>query len=191
MNQSVLGTDLRPLKWTDPILSSLFMTSPSQTSPVSPTCVPCKMLEHIVCSNVMAHLDEHQPLSDRQHSFRKRHSCETQLTTVIIDWIKILNKEGQVDTFILDFENTFDTQPHELLKSKIFCYGIGGKTLKWTDSFLCYRKQRAVVKGEILGCAPAGTDKSNIFPLVHWVGKRVFHLLSGKLACPAFCSDIT
>ena len=25
--------------------------------PVSLTCVPCKLLEHIVCSNIMAHLD--------------------------------------------------------------------------------------------------------------------------------------
>ena len=58
--------------------------------PVSLTCVPCKLLEHIVCSNIMAHLDEHKLLSDRQHAFRKRHSCETQLITVIIDWAKIL-----------------------------------------------------------------------------------------------------
>ena len=34
--------------------------------PVSLTCVPCKLLEHIVCSNIMAHLDEYQLLSDRQ-----------------------------------------------------------------------------------------------------------------------------
>ena len=27
--------------------------------PVSLTCVPCKLLEHIVCSNIMAHLDEY------------------------------------------------------------------------------------------------------------------------------------
>ena len=39
-------------------------------------------------------------LSDRQHAFRKRHSCETQLTTVINDWAKILDDEGQADTFI-------------------------------------------------------------------------------------------
>ena len=26
--------------------------------PVSLTCVPCKLLEYIVCSNIMAHLDE-------------------------------------------------------------------------------------------------------------------------------------
>ena len=38
--------------------------------------------------NIMAHLDEYKLLSDRQHAFRKGHSCETQLTTVINDWAK-------------------------------------------------------------------------------------------------------
>ena len=103
--------------------------------PVSLTCVPCKLLEHIVCSNIMAQLDEYKLLSDRQHAFRKRHSCETQLTTVINDWAKILDNGGQADTFILDFEKAFDTPPHGLLKSKLFGCGIGGKTLKLIDSF--------------------------------------------------------
>ena len=57
--------------------------------PVSLTCVPCKLLEHIVCSNIMAHLDEHKLLSEKQHAFRKWQSCETQLITVIDDWAKI------------------------------------------------------------------------------------------------------
>ena len=115
--------------------------------PVSLTCVPCKLLEHIVCSNIRAHLDEYNLLSDRQHAFEKGHSCETQLTTIIKDWVKLLDNRGQVDTFILDFEKAFDTPPHELLKSKLFSYGIGGKTLKWIDSFLRFRQQRPVVNG--------------------------------------------
>ena len=78
---------------------------------VSVTCVPCKLLEQIVCSNIMAHLDEYKLLSDRQHAFRKGHSCETQLTTVINAWAKILDNTGQVDTCILDFEKAFDTAP--------------------------------------------------------------------------------
>ena len=45
-------------------------------------------------------------------------------------WAKILDKGGQVDTFILDFEKAFDTHPHELLKCKLYGYGIDGKTLK-------------------------------------------------------------
>ena len=107
--------------------------------PASLTCVLCKLLEHKVCSNIMAHLDEHKLLSDRQHAFRKRHSCETQLITVINDWAKILDNGGQVDTFILDFEKAFDTPPHELLKCKLYGYGIGGKTLKWIEFFSLFQ----------------------------------------------------
>ena len=115
--------------------------------PVSLTCVPCKLLEHIVCSNIMSHLDHHiKLLTDRQHAFRKSHSCETQLATVIDDWAKILDNQGQVDTFILDFEKAFDTPPHR--------YGIGGKTIKCTDAFLCYRQQSVVVNGVKSDWAP-------------------------------------
>ena len=65
----------------------------------------------------------------------------------MIGLIKILDNKGQVDTFILDFEKAFDTPPHELLKRKLFSYEIGGKTLKWINTFLCYRQQRVVVNG--------------------------------------------
>ena len=107
----------------------------------------------------MAHLDEHRLLSEKQHAFRKWHSCETQLITVIDEWAKILDKQGQVDTFILDFEKAFDTRPpppphHGLLKGKLFSYGIGGKTIKWIDAFLCFRQLRVVVNGVKSDLAP-------------------------------------
>ena len=52
-------------------------------------------------------------------------------------------------------EKAFDTPPQELLKSKSFGYdGIGGKTLRGKDSFLCSRTQRAVLNGETSAWAP-------------------------------------
>ena len=44
------------------------------------------------------------------------------------------------------FEKAFDTPSLELIKSKLFS-GLGGKTLKWIDSFLCFRQCRVVVNG--------------------------------------------
>ena len=67
---------------------------------------------------------------------------------------KILDKGGQVDTFILERDGFGHSTPHKLLKSKLFGYGIGGKTLRWIDYFLCYRTQRAVVNGETSESAP-------------------------------------
>ena len=71
---------------------------------------------------------------------------------MVDDWAKILDNQGQIDTFILGFEKSFDTPPHELLKSKLFSYGIVGKTMKWIDAFLCFRQQRVVVNGVKSDC---------------------------------------
>ena len=141
--QQSFDTGEIPKEWSLSNICSLYKKGDRALAcnyhPISLTCVPSKLLEHIVCSNTMAHLNEYIIFSDTQRAFRNRHSCETQLTSVINDSANIFDNGGQVDTFILDFEKAFDTPPHELLKSKLFCYGIGGKTLKWIDSFLCYR----------------------------------------------------
>ena len=81
--QQSIDTGEIPKEWSLANICPLFKKSDRSLAcnyrPVSLTCVPCKLLEHIVCSN-MAHLDEYKLLSDRQHAFRKGHSCETQLT---------------------------------------------------------------------------------------------------------------
>ena len=97
--QQSIDTGEIPKEWSLANICPLFKKGDRSLArnyrPVSLTCIPCKLLEHIVCSNIMAHLDEHELLSDRQHAFRKWHSCETQLTTVINDWAKILDKKAR------------------------------------------------------------------------------------------------
>ena len=71
--------------------------------PVSLTCLCCKMLEHIIVSNVMKHVDKYSILSDCKHGFRARRSCETQLVTLLHDFASTLNKGVQTDMVVLDF----------------------------------------------------------------------------------------
>ncbi len=131
--------------------------------PVSLTCICCKILEHIVSSNINSHLEEHGIISPNQHAFRKGHSCETQLSHVINDLSKSLDKKKQIDSFILDFEKAFDTVSHDLLKTKLRGYGIDIKTLNWIDAFLSNRKQSVVVNGHkskisnVISGVPQGT----------------------------------
>ena len=90
--QQSIDTGEIPKKWSLANICPLFKKGDRSLACNSRpfSCVPCKLLEHIVCSNIMARLDEHKLV------FRKRHSCETQLITVINDWAKILDKGGQV-----------------------------------------------------------------------------------------------
>ena len=93
----------------------------------------------------MGHLDQYNLLSDKQHTFRKWNSCETQLNKVISDWAKILEKRVRLTLSFGILKKAFDTLPHELLKSKLLSYGIGGNTLEWVNAFLCFRQQKVVV----------------------------------------------
>ena len=56
---------------------------PSNYRPVSLTPVACKVLEHIIHSNIMRHFDQFNILTDKQHGFRKRRSTATQLIATI------------------------------------------------------------------------------------------------------------
>ena len=97
--QQPISTGEIPKEWSLANLCPLFKKGDRSLArnylPVSlMTCIPSKLLEHIVCSNIMGHLDQYDLLSDKQHAFRKWHSCETQLIIVINDWAKILDKEA-------------------------------------------------------------------------------------------------
>ncbi|WAR00573.1 RTJK-like protein, partial [Mya arenaria] len=80
----------------------------SNYRPVSLTCICCKLLEHIVVSNVMKHFDSHGILTDSQHGFRRKRSCETQLVTLVDELISSMSKGKQFDLAVLDFSKAFD-----------------------------------------------------------------------------------
>ena len=71
--------------------------------PISLSCILCKVLEHIMASQIVKHMNEHSLLYDLQHGFREKRSCETQLTMLVEDLSRAANKGKQTDLILLDF----------------------------------------------------------------------------------------
>ena len=76
--QQSLYTGEIPEEWSLVNICPLFKKSDrALASNYRPVCILCKLLGHIVYSNIMDHFEKHSLLSDRQHAFRIKHSYET------------------------------------------------------------------------------------------------------------------
>ena len=84
-----------PNDWRNANITAIFKkgskVDPSNYRPVSLTSVVCKIMEHIIFSQVMKHLNDNNILVHYQHGFRSGHSCETQLLTTIEDISRTLD----------------------------------------------------------------------------------------------------
>ena len=138
--------------WKKANIHTIFKTGDrslaSNYRPIFLTFVSCKIMEHIIFSHIMSHLEEFKILSDIQHGFRKSHSCETQLLITLEDLTTNLDHGKQSDIILLDFAKAFDTVPHQRLLLKLNHYGVQGTINKWIQAWLCYREQSVLVEGD-------------------------------------------
>ena len=108
----------------------------------------------------MQHLDLHNILSDQQHGFRKKRSCESQLILTIQDLASSLDDGEQIDAVLLDFSKAFDKVPHQCLLLKLQHYGLRGQLLSWIESFLTGRSQKVLVEGKSSSAWDPHTDRN-------------------------------
>ena len=76
--------------------------------PIFLTCAACKLMEHIITSHIMSHLEKNEILCPEQHGFRRRHSCETHLLGYVDEATREIEKGNKEDTIVLDFSKAFD-----------------------------------------------------------------------------------
>ncbi len=105
-------------------------------------------------------------LTDTQHGFRPRRSCESQLITTFHDIAGHLHRLDikQVDSVVLDFVKAFDKVPHKRLTWKLKYYGISGPILHWFTAFLTDMTQRVLLDGSSSGTVPvpSGVPQSTV-----------------------------
>ena len=146
-------------------------TDPASYRPVSITSICCKILEHIIYSQTMKHLEKYSILVKSQHGYRNNCSTDTQLLRVIDIFAKSLENNIQTDAISLDFSRAFDTVPHQKLLMKMNFYGIR-KILPWIEDFLTGRMQSVVIDGvksrfvNVISGIPQGTVIAGLLFLI-------------------------
>lgn len=77
-------------------------SKPPNYWPVSLTLICCKILEHIIFSVAMKHLETNSVLAESHHGFSKSHSCESPLLLTVEDLASRLNKNQHVHAILFD-----------------------------------------------------------------------------------------
>lgn len=123
LGECILPDDWK-LAYVVPVHKSGPRSIASNYRPISLTCISCKILEHILFTNIMNQLKNYSLLSPQQHGFKPGFSCVTQLTGFTHDLASALDNGFTADCLYLDFRKAFDLVSHALLIQKLSWYNI-------------------------------------------------------------------
>ena len=114
--------------------------------PVSNLTYLSKMIEAAALQQLNEHLDLIKILPETQSAYRKHHSTETALCSVVDDLLQRADKGKCSILILLDLSAAFDTVVHELLIDDLIAIGVDGVALEWFKSYLTGRTFQVSVK---------------------------------------------
>ena len=120
--------------------------------PVSNLSFMSKVLEKVVLSQILQHINCNKLLSDFQSAYRPHHSTETALLKVTNDLLSAMD-DGNISVLVLlDLSAAFDTIDHEILLHRL--HNVFGFEDTVFQSYLENRTQTVAVHGKHSTSAP-------------------------------------
>lgn len=115
--------------------------------PISLTSQCCKVMEHVIYTNLIGHLTKNNFFTPYQHGFRSGFSCVTQLLEFYHEIALSYDDAKQVDCIFLDFRKAFDVVPHTFVMQKLASLNIDTNLYRWIANYLSDRKQSVLING--------------------------------------------
>ena len=123
--------------------------------PVSNLPFISKILEKVVLTQLQKHLSENDLLEIRQSAYRKNHSTETALLSVVDGLLRNADDRLVSVLALLDLSAAFDTLDHPILLQRLeTTFGISGTVLHWFASYLEGREQSVKVDNVLSSPSP-------------------------------------
>ena len=108
-----------------------------------------KLVEQIVCNQLMGYTESTGNLKQYQSAYHENHSMETALLKVKCDILDAIDKKEVLCLVLLDLSTAFDTISHaKLLNCLKYRFGITDTVLNWIESYLTNHTQCVVITDE-------------------------------------------
>ena len=154
LDSGTLLKDWKTARVTPFFLKKGQKTKARNSRPVSLTCIPCKVMETLIKSRILDHVEEHSVLSNKRHGFMKGRLCLTNLLETLKEVTDSLDQGFVMEMIFLDYAEAFDSVPHKRLINKLQAYGCTAcKVSRWVQDFLIGRTQTVSVRNLTLSQA--------------------------------------
>jgi Reverse transcriptase (RNA-dependent DNA polymerase) len=100
-----------------------------------------KILEIVMSMQITKYVEDEKILCTMQSGFRKSHSCESAIQSVLSKWRQSADEGHITVATFLDFKRAFETIDRKKLLEKLKKHGFGEGSLKLISSYLTDRKQ--------------------------------------------------
>jgi len=120
----------------------------SSYRPISNLSFVSKLVERVVASRFVDHAESQNLFPSRQSAYRRHHSTETAVVSVLNDVIQSTDAGRVVALVLLDLSAAFDTVDHTTLFDVLHCrFAVDGVALDWFRSYLTGRTQTEFANG--------------------------------------------